>query len=1106
MFSPQSLPKPDIRARVTDLGPDERMPWEPGSRLDGQPADPGKAWRHEVFGGVYELGRVRDTLVTLYDKDDSADDQREPVPGQSALFACTVDADGVLVEGSAVLSACAWAIGRAVREGDNLTLAGFGEDALRYGDDLGKLAGSRIAAAVRLLAASMREAVPDAMTEGVKAVVAGALAPVVGPPTAAAGAALAGIAAGRLAGAAVGTVPADGQPTHQEQPPVRLDLHPLVGADLQRFTTELSVRLGVADVLAPRHVRVRSYQVSAARAEEETEQSFLNSFYADDLTRIGTAVAKGAVGAALREYLTRAADIDQDKRIDVRHQPAAVWSGCVPGRIPPGRWVTNADRPLALSQQFAVNEIMDRLAHSAGLVAVNGPPGTGKTTMLRDVIAAIVVERAVRLADLPDPGTAFDATRPYRWQSGKMTHWITPLIPELAGFEIVVASSNNGAVENVTTEIPGPGGIGSRWRQSADGVDYFTSTARLVHGEGAWAMVAARLGKMKHRRAFTKSFWWGSPGRKDGCMVDLLERLQDGPPDWPAAVSRFRAALARVNDLSAEREGVALSLTRLPILRQDARSTDAAISAANTELRTLGANLRAVEVRLQDADSRHHEASDALQDHRHDKPGLLISVSTRFRAGRDWHAEHTALREKYVAAERELELARQQALATESRIADAERSGTQARDKLNRLTAEFKLESERIAEARRRWGACMPDGPAFFTATKDDELEGRREKTAPWADEEFTSARTELFLAALALHKAFIAAQAVRFRRNLGALMDILDGKGRPPDHAVLAAWQTLFLVVPVVSTTFASMAPLFAGLGRESVGWLFIDEAGQAAPQQATGAIWRARRVVVVGDPLQLEPVVTLPLGGQRALLRLFGVDQEWTPEFISVQQVADRLAPRGTWLPRPGSDGSGAVWVGTPLRVHRRCDRPMFDISNEIAYDGLMVYGTPDREPFHGRSVWYNVQSGDARGHWIPAEGVALRQILSSLRSQGIRAADLRVISPFRQVVAGAMTIHREVFPDAEVDTENRWKWVGTVHTMQGKEANVVILVLGGNPDRPNARKFATETPNLLNVAVTRARRRLYVIGDRGTWASERYFDVLAAYVEQWQPASQS
>lgn len=62
-----------------------------------------------------------------------------------------------------------------------------------------------------------------------------------------------------------------------------------------------------------------------------------------------------------------------------------------------------------------------------------------------------------------------------------------------------------------------------------------------------------------------------------------------------------------------------------------------------------------------------------------------------------------------------------------------------------------------------------------------------------------------------------------------------------------------------------------------------------------------------------------------------------------------------------------------------------------------------------------------------------------------------------------------------------------------MQGKEADVVILVLGGDPAQPAARAFATRAPNLLNVAVTRARRRLYVIGDRVAWAGEPYFDVL-------------
>ena len=66
-----------------------------------------------------------------------------------------------------------------------------------------------------------------------------------------------------------------------------------------------------------------------------------------------------------------------------------------------------------------------------------------------------------------------------------------------------------------------------------------------------------------------------------------------------------------------------------------------------------------------------------------------------------------------------------------------------------------------------------------------------------------------------------------------------------------------------------------------------------------------------------------------------------------------------------------------------------------------------------------------------------------------------------------------------------------------MQGKEADVVILVLGGDPAHPGARRFATEEPNLLNVAVSRARRRLYVIGNRDFWGSQPYFDVLARHI---------
>jgi hypothetical protein len=79
----------------------------------------------------------------------------------------------------------------------------------------------------------------------------------------------------------------------------------------------------------------------------------------------------------------------------------------------------------------------------------------------------------------------------------------------------------------------------------------------------------------------------------------------------------------------------------------------------------------------------------------------------------------------------------------------------------------------------------------------------------------------------------------------------------------------------------------------------------------------------VIVGDPLQLEPVVTLPFQTQQSLRIDHGVAERWLPPRCSVQTLADELMPVGTWLPAGPYERR---WVGAPLRVHGRCDEPMF------------------------------------------------------------------------------------------------------------------------------------------------------------------------------------
>lgn len=177
------------------------------------------------------------------------------------------------------------------------------------------------------------------------------------------------------------------------------------------------------------------------------------------------------------------------------------------------------------------------------------------------------------------------------------------------------------------------------------------------------------------------------------------------------------------------------------------------------------------------------------------------------------------------------------------------------------------------------------------------------------------------------------------------------------------------------------------------------------------------------------------------------------------------------------------------------------MFGIANAVAYAGKMVQAKlpgPSRvRDILGPARWLHV-SGSGSGKWCSAEGRVILEILRMLVRQGLEDPDVFVITPFRVVarelreMLGASDVVRRV-------CERPWEWtrerVGTVHTFQGREAEAVFLVLGApDPSQTGARNWAAHPPNLANVAVSRAKEVIYVVGNRDLWSKHGSFRVLS------------
>ncbi|HEC2157843.1 TPA: AAA family ATPase [Staphylococcus delphini] len=202
-------------------------------------------------------------------------------------------------------------------------------------------------------------------------------------------------------------------------------------------------------------------------------------------------------------------------------------------------------------QQVAVNHITsdaDRVS------SVNGPPGTGKTTLLKDIFAHHIVERAKTFAELSRPTDAFvykkiHETDQYATAFLNQQHTL---------FKMVVASSNNGAVENISKDLPKlseiiRGGQNTQslhyeatYQEVAHQLELFKDIAEKLIGAPAWGLFSGVFGKKANIDKVMAQMISDSESQPLSKL--LIETLNPSEinKEWKEAKAAFEKTLAKV--------------------------------------------------------------------------------------------------------------------------------------------------------------------------------------------------------------------------------------------------------------------------------------------------------------------------------------------------------------------------------------------------------------------------------------------------------------------------------------------------------------------------------------------------------------------------------
>lgn len=707
--------------------------------------------------------------------------------------------------------------------------------------------------------------------------------------------------------------------------------------------------------------------------------------------------------------------------------------------------------PLSPKQRIAMHHFLHQ-DNEGEILAVNGPPGTGKTTLIRSVVATV-------------------------WVSAALSESEPPLI--------VAASNNNQAVTNILEsfaridESDAEPDLAGRWLPDINTYGLYCCSGYKANDRNPYAYAGpANEGLMStlQNAAFLKCaqalFLASASNRYGAHFTDMKKAKRQLLSDLKQTVDMMRNGLNE-----AER----LEEIRALIIKKFGSSNRMLEMYARTQqkLHTMEAEIQTCRTQL-----------DRLYETWKQRPRWAKFIFIKWML-RKAHAQENA----QFLNRLDIALEATDDDAVEIYFKTLKKKATQKRDRI-------KTELDRVEKLRNKYQAHR-DAMKHWLASQGEKN---------WSEQNFNE-MTNAVCDRILRFKAFKLATHYWEARWLEETRDFVESydKDTKSPVKIRRKWRRYAKLTPCFVSTFYMLPTFFTAWERQEETWmdiplfgeidlLVVDEAGQALPEVAAAGFALAKRALVVGDTDQIEPVWGVPASIDRANLRLFGLlrsdDAEknyadfWLQSGLpaccgNVMRVAQRQCRYHQF---------SQLQRGLYLTEHRRCYDSIIGYCNDLVYKGVLellrgepLNGCPWPQmgffAVNGKSTTrgssrINETEANAISQWIVENGSTIvsyaRQMdarLESISDDAVLQKAVGIVTPFsRQAALIEKRLTRCGVPRLTV---------GTVHRLQGDERYIVIFsCVYGAGDR-GIRKFYDRSHNMLNVAVSRAKDCFLVFG---------------------------